>query len=277
MKLRSVALALVAGSAIAHAPAQASTYAVSYNSINNFSLAFGGMGTLSPFTFSTSVAAQGVLSDVNFGASDAAAACVGAFCGALNNSFSAHGTGGDYAYGDALIGNGNVLSGAGSAASIGEISAGPEGFASGSNSMVGSFFLATPGTVSFAFNALPYMQVAGAGNAFTTMTIAISNAAGQQVFSWAPDGMVGSGITGGTETSDSHNLNFGIASGVTYNPAAGSFAAATGNLASGMYTLNISMSNQVTAVPEPETWAMLLAGMGLVALRARQKSKAAQA
>lgn len=44
-------------------------------------------------------------------------------------------------------------------------------------------------------------------------------------------------------------------------------------LPAGSYTIGA-----VTAqVPEPQTWVMLLAGMGLVALRARQKSKAAQA
>jgi hypothetical protein len=30
---------------------------------------------------------------------------------------------------------------------------------------------------------------------------------------------------------------------------------------------------QVTAVPEPETWAMLLAGLGLVGLQLRRKMK----
>lgn len=254
--------------------AQASTYAVSYDTISNFSLGFtGGAGNLSAFTFSTDVAAQGVLSEAYFGTTDAPAACIGTFCGAFNNSFSAHGAGGDYAYGDALIGNGSVLAGAGSASSIGEITAGPAGFASGSNSMVATFLVTSPGTVSFAFNALPYMQVLGTGNAFSTMTIAISNGA-SQVFNWAPDGVVGSGISGGTETADGHNLNFGIGSG-SYNPTTGSFAATTSSLVTpGMYTLNISMSNQVSAVPEADSWAMLLVGLGLVGLRLRQKAAA---
>jgi hypothetical protein len=44
-------------------------------------------------------------------------------------------------------------------------------------------------------------------------------------------------------------------------------------LPAGSYTIGA-----VTApVPEPETWVMLLAGMGIIALRARQKAKAAQA
>ena len=256
--------------------AQASTYAVSYDTISNFSLVFGGgAGNLSPFTFSTNVAAQGNVVDANFGTVDAAAACVGGFCSAFNNSFSAHGAAGDYAYGDALIGNGNVQSGNASASSIGEIS-GSAGFASGTNSMIANFLVTTPGTVSFAFNAQPYMQVLAGGSAFSTMTITIFGAAGQ-VFSWAPNGVVGSGISGGVETLDSQNLNLAIASGVTYNPGAGSFAAMTNNLATGAYTLNISMSNQVSAVPEADAWAMLLAGLGLVGLRARQKAKASAA
>jgi hypothetical protein len=236
MKLHALALATGLMLTGTSGLAQASSYAVSYDTISNFSLGFtGGAGSLTAFTFSTDVAAQGALSEAYYGTSDAPAACVGAFCGAFNNSFNAHGAGGDYAYGDALIGNGSVLAGAGSASSIGEITAGPAGFASGSNSMVAFFQVApsTSGTVSFTFNALPYMQVSGAGTAFSTMTIAISNSLGQQVFSWAPNGVIGSGISGGSETADGQNLNFGIGPGVTYNPTTGSFVAATSNLGTG--------------------------------------------
>lgn len=253
--------------------AQAGVYAVSYDTISNFSLGFtGGAGNLSAFTFSTDVAAQGNLSDAHYGTTDAAAACVGGFCSAFNNSFSAHGSGGDYAYGDALIGNLNVLAGSGSASSIGEVAAGSAGFASGSNSMVANFQVSSPGTVAFSFNALPYMQVLGSGNAFSTLTIAITGATGQ-VFSWAPDGAVGSGISGGVESTDTLNLNFGVGPGATYNPVTGSFAASTNNLAAGFYTLNISMSNQASAVPEADTWAMLAAGLGLVGFAVRRRKQ----
>lgn len=255
--------------------AQANPYVVSYDKISNFSLVFGGgAGNLSPFTFSTNVAAQGNGIDANFDAVDASPACIGTFCSAFDNNFSAHGASGNYAYGDALIGNGNILTGNASASSIGEIS-GSAGFASGTNSMIATFSVTTPGTVSFAFNAQPYMQVLGGGTASSSMTITISGALGQ-VFNWTPNGVVGA-IIGGTETLDSSNLNLAIASGVTYNPGTGSFAATTDNLGTGLYTLNISMWNQVSAVPEPETWAMLLAGLGLVGLRARQRNKAARA
>lgn len=267
MKHCALALALAGTSGLA----QAGAYAVSYDAISNFSLGFtSGAGNLSAFTFSTDVAAQGSLFDAHLGATDAASACVGAFCSAFNNSFVAHGASGDYAYGDALIGNTNVTTGAGSASSIGEIASGPAGFASGANSMVATFQVGAPGAVTFAFDALPYMQVLGAGSAFSTMSISISGASGQ-VFSWAPNGVVGSGISGGTETADALNLNWGIGPGATYNPLTGSFAAVTGTLGSGTYTLNISMSNQVSAVPEADTWAMLGVGLTLVGFTARRR------
>ncbi len=179
--------------------AQANSYAVSYNTINNFGLTFTdrAVGSLLRFTFSTAVAAQGTQTVANVGVTDAAAACVGAFCGTFNNSYSAHGAGGDYAYGDALIGGTDLLAGTASASSIGEISAGPAGFANGSNIMVGHLFVATPGTVSFSFNALPYMQVLGTGSANSSMSITIFGSVGGQVFNWTPDGVLGSGIRRG--------------------------------------------------------------------------------
>lgn len=273
MKITTLTAALILAGA--SGLAQASSYAVSYNTINNFDLNFGNgaTGSLSGFTFSTDVAAQGAQSAANIGASNAPAACVGAFCATFNNSYNAHGAGGDYAYGDALIGGTNILAGTASASSIGEISAGPAGFANGSNSMAGYLQLSTSGTVSFLFNALPYMQVVGTGNAFSTMSITIFGTQGQgQVFNWTPDGVLGSGISGGAETADSLNLNFGIASG-TYNPTVGSFAAQTNALAAGTYSINISMANQVTAVPEADTWAMLATGLGLVGFAVRRRKQ----
>lgn len=256
--------------------AQAVSYSVSTNTITNFGLVFsGGAGNLMPFTFSTNVAAQGAGSSANFNPTDAPAACVGAFCGLFNNSFAAHGANGDYAYGDAQISSSNVQGNVGAASTIGEISAASQaGFANGANSMT-AFFSVTgaPGSVAFSFNATPYMQLIDNGTAFTSMSITITNGAGAQVFNWAPNGALGSGISGGTESSDAVNLNLGLGPNSTYNPGLGGFSAATNSLATGQYTLNISMSNQVSALPVPEadTWAMLLAGLGLIAFKAAKR------
>lgn len=52
---------------------------------------------------------------------------------------------------------------------------------------------------------------------------------------------------------------------------------ATGMALFGLPAGSYSIGAVTAPVPEPETWAMLLAGMGLVALRVRQKARAAQA
>lgn len=68
------------------------------------------------------------------------------------------------------------------------------------------------------------------------------------------------------------NTYFGVGS---YTLRIGGHATGSGlfGLPSGSYTLGAA----TLPVPEPETWAMLLAGMGLVALRVRHKAKAAPA
>jgi len=97
------------------------------------------------------------------------------------------------------------------------------------------------------------------------------NGSGQQVFNWTPNGTLANGIVGGIEALDASNLNTGITSVNTFSPASGSFAAQIGTLAAGFYTISIGMSNQVTSVPEADSWAMLLAGLGLVGFAARRK------
>ncbi len=266
---------LMLGMGLSSGAAQASAYAVSTNSISNFNLGFvGTTGSLFGFTSSADTAVQGT-SNAGFSALDAPAACVGAACIGYSNSFMSHGASGSYAYGDAQISNASVLTGMGAASTIGEISTGGPGFALGTNQLNGFITLTGSGMVSFSFDAAPFMSATATGGDFSSalmsMSISLYNSSGAQVFNWTPNGSLLNGIIGGTETLDASNLNTGITSVNTYSPASGSFAAQSGALAAGTYTISIGMSNQVTAVPEADSWAMLLAGLGLVGFAARRK------
>ena len=262
-QLLAIAMSMAAVSGSAHA-----VYAVSYTTISNFSVS--GIGTLSGFTFSTDVAATDPGSSEAFvDTLDAASACVGAACASFNNSFMAHGASGDYAYGDALISSNMVLAGTGAASSIGEVSIVTPGlgFADGTNTLTGLFSLSSAGSLVFSFNANPYQSVSsGLATATSAMSVTILTLANVEVFSWTPNGNVGTGIVNGTESSDSYSLNLGIAPGVIYNPGTGLYQASTDSLAAGTYKINLTMNNHVVAqaVPEAETYVMMLAGLGLV-------------
>jgi len=269
----------------------ASSYAVSTNSITGFDLNLPLGSTFQGLTFSGDIAvALGDLTggDVNIAAQDAAAACVGAYCAGFNNSFGFHGASlyPGYAYGDALIGNSNVLGGTGTASSIGEATAfnGIAG-AAGANTMIASFTLGSAGTLSFSFLSDLYMNTQlGSGGLFAKsdsgMNISIWSGTiltglTTQVFEWKPDGAAG-GILNGSETSDPFSLNHNIAGNLTYDPLADTFSAMTNVLAGGTYTMKIRMDNSaaVSAVPVPA--ALPLFGSGLLALMALVRRRRAR-
>jgi hypothetical protein len=267
--LLALALSMTAMSAGAQAE-----YAVSYTEIANFSVT--GATSLFDFTYSTDVAAEdGIDSDANVDTLDAAPACVGSACAGFNNNFTAHGASGDYAYGDAKIFNDIVLAGSGKASSIGEVSSTSTlGFADGTNTLTG--FVTTSGNLTFSFNATPYQQVSGGlATATSAMSVTLLDFSNAEIFSWTPNGNIGTGIVGGSETFDNYSLNLGIAPGVTYNPGTGLYTASTASLAAGTYKINITMNNHAVAqaVPEADTYAMLLAGLGLVGFMARRRSQ----
>ena len=278
--MRAGAVFMLATAALSPTGAWATSYAVSYDTISGFTLTFGGgAGNLSPFTLSVDASVTSYGLDGGISLKDAPAACVPASC-TYNNSFMSHGSGTEYAYGDAQIVSRQVLAGIGAASSIGEISAfNSNGLAGGSNTMLATFTVAGSGTASFSFDALPYMNTAlmpGGVNADAHQLMYISISKGStKVFEWAPDGALGSAF-GGAESSDPFSLNSAVTGNALFNPGSGSFAAITNSLSSGTYDLKISMANYVSAtsatvVPVPA--AMWLLGSGLVPLWAIGRRK----
>lgn len=160
-------------------------------------------------------------------------------------------------------------------------------------------------TILFNFQAAPFMQayldaLAGPGSAASSnmsVSFTITNALGQNVFNWSPDGTVGSGISGGTELADAADLNISYSANtltagnmLTYDPlgcgaptgtgggtsCGGGYTALTNNLVAGNYTLTLNTVNsadltivpRVVQVSEPGTLALL--GLGLLGLCLRR-------
>lgn len=270
----ALCVALLASGAV-----NASAYAVSTNSINSFGLTFtGGTVQLNAFTFSNDFAVSNGASSANaaFNGADAPASCVGC---SFNNAFVSHGAGSEYAYGDAQIGNTNVMGGIGAAAGISEASIfNGGGTAASTNTMTASFFVTGATVVDYNFLSTPYLNalltsggLASAAN--LNMGITIYNSMGATVFNWTPNGAAG-GIVGGTELADPFSLNLGIAQNATFNPGSGAFSAKSFSLNTGSYQMNISMTEgaSVSSVPVPA--AVWLLGSGLLGLVGVARRKA---
>ena len=154
-----------------------------------------------------------------------------------------------------------------------------------SNAQLGASFtlgVFNPGTVlGVSFDAEGFLRAmlnpfgANPANASAAYNwrIQLRNSAGAQIFSWAPDGVLGSGITGGIETADAFDLNDNI--GLTFagfnlttGVRTGAFAAQTFALGAGTYFLDLrhdsSADATINVVPEPG--ALSLAGLALIAM-----------
>jgi len=233
---------------------------------------------------------------------DVPAQCLGA-CPFANNDFSHHVAPpvlSQYSRGDALLSGNALTPGGANASTLGETSL--TGASVGSSSATlgvsaeFSFSLTSDQRVRFAFNALPYLftfldtntadpRIAQASLSWN-IEIDLINADGSrtQVFNWSPDGILGTGITGGTELGDPCTLNTTravLSPGTSqYNPGAcnGYLAETDLLLASNTYSLTLhhdSFSNAAftapTQVPEPGT--MLIMGAGLLGLGLVQRRR----
>lgn len=317
-QLMRTCLALAAGlAAVAGGQAQASAYAYSYSNIFGLTVSnpTGSISVAGNTDISRSTATLNGSSVIRGGNGfiDAPQSALGAVTSAENH-FSQQGQGSaSYSRGDAQIISSQLPPFPPGSTSTHSVNA-AEAFlfdagnadASGRNgSNTGlrvNLVVGAPGaTILFNFQAAPFMQVyldalAGPGSSASSnmsASFTITNATGQTVFNWSPDGVAGSGIIGGTELADAADLNLShsantLTSGnlLTYDPlgcgapagtgtgssCGGAYTALTNNLLAGNYTLTLNTVNsadlaifpRIVQVSEPGTLALL--GLGLAGL-----------
>ena len=303
--------------------AQAGAYGYSYDNIFGLTITnpTGVVTVASTTNISRSTATLNGVSVINGGSGtlDSAQSAVGAVTKGQND-FTQQGPTGTYSRGDAQIVStqfppfptGATSTQATNVAEAHLDTAGTADASGRNGSTTGfsvTFTVGSPtATLAFNFLANPFMQVflnndvalGSSSTANLVVTFSITNAAGATVFNWAPDGAIGSGISGGTESADAANLNTNLSTNFltrgslfTYDPTGcgaptgtgigtacgGTFTALTNALAAGSYTLTLNAVEsvdlvKVAAVPEPGTLALLGLGLAGLCYASRRKIKA---
>jgi len=239
----------------------ASTYAISTTSIDNFSVS-GGL--VSGWTFSQNMAINGTTVLANGDSLNAPASCINC---TYDDSFMPHGIGASFTYSDALISSTDLNGGTGAASSIAEIYSGNgiSGSATSSNSMMGLLDIADTGTVTFNFDVNYYLEVltSNSDSGYANMSFDL----GLYAF--------GSNVNLlDSDAAASMFLGIGPTNGLADTGTSGSVAI---DLAAGSYNLDIEMTQNVattvSAVPVPA--AVWLFGSGLIGLAGFARRKKA--
>lgn len=291
--------------------ALADAYARAYNQVSNFVITpSDGWVIVGNLDHSSAAACLdgNCVQTGGDGSSDAPVAQIGLPDYAANSYLSHLGATASYAVGDSSI-DADQLHGAPftSARNLAEATVHANGNASASSGNASATSMSSQviigqqgGIINFRFDATPYLSTgltsnAGVGSlAVATMefTFSVVDSVGNTVFQWAPDGQAG-GIFGGIETADAFTLNTSMRASASepmpqrYHPAdcalgsvgTGCFNASTDALIPGLYTLTqtmheaITLTSVIAAVPEPDGYAMLLAGIVLMALLRRRASR----
>jgi hypothetical protein len=310
VELLKVCAGLLAGGLFSAGSAYADAYAVSTDNVKNGQIAGTAGVTFSEVLSNSSSAASlngtGVSHASNTMNPDAPISALGTASGRANETVNGAGyytligsNGSNYSWGDANVVQEQTASATITARNAAETNISGSGFgnADGTNSSSTRLTVGvgtTGSTISFAFDADPFVHAlldagANAGSVARgtlVFSITLTNVStGATVFSWTPDGSIGSGIVGGTESADAENLNLTLAAfagqDVTHSgPYAagtyGHYAAVTNALAAGTYSMSITMSEKtdvqrVAAIPEPETYALMFAGLAAVGFMARRR------